>query len=42
MLLPLDSCSGIYRISKVHKNKASGPILDIKEATILLSINIKG
>ena len=41
ILLPLNSCSRMYGVNKAHKGKAGGPILDIKEATILLNINIK-
>jgi hypothetical protein len=32
----------MYKVSKVRKNKASRPVLDIEEVTILLSINAKG
>ena len=42
ILLPLDGRNGIYRASKVYKDKANGPALDAEEVTILLSTNIKG
>ena len=42
ILLPLDGRNGIYRASKVYKDKANGPALDVEEVTILLSTNIKG
>ena len=42
ILLPLDGRSGIYRVSKVYKDKASRPILDAEEVTILPYINAKG
>ena len=41
ILLTLDGCSGMYRVSKVSKNKASRPVLDIEEVTISLSTNAK-
>jgi len=42
ILLPLDSRNGTYGVSKARKDKASGPVLDTEEVTVLLSINIKG
>ena len=42
ILLPLDGRNGIYRVSKVHKDKAGRPVLDIEEVTVSLSINVKG
>ena len=42
ILLPLDGRSRIYRVSKACKDKASRPVLDVEEVTILLSINAKG
>ena len=42
ILLPLDGRNGTYRVSEVRKDKASRPILDAEEVTILLSINTKG
>ena len=42
ILLPLDGRSGTHRVSKVRKDKASRPVLDAEEVTILLSINSKG
>ena len=42
ILLPLDSRNGVYRVSKARKDKASGPVLDVEEVTILLSLNAKG
>ena len=41
ILLPLDGCSRMYKVSKVRKDKASGPVLDAEEVTILLSLNAK-
>ena len=41
-LLLLDGRSRIYKVSKVYENKASRPILNTEEVTILLSINTKG
>jgi len=32
----------MYKVSKVHKDKAYRPILDAEEVTILPSINTKG
>ena len=31
----------MYRVSRVYKDKANGPILGVEEATILLSMNTK-
>ena len=42
ILLLLDDRNRIYRVSKVRKDKASKPVLDIKEVTILLNTNVKG
>ena len=42
ILLPLDGRSGTHRVSKAREDKAGGPILDIKEVTVLLSLNAKG
>ena len=42
ILLPLDGRSGIYRVRKACEDKAGGPVLDIEEVTVLLSINTKG
>ena len=42
ILLPLDGCSGTYRVSKVCEDKAYRPILDVEKVTILPSINAKG
>ena len=41
ILPPLDNYSGTYGVSKVCKDKANRPVLDIEEVTILLSINVK-
>ena len=41
-LLPLDGRNGTYKVSKVRKDKASGPVLDVEEVTVLLSSNAKG
>ena len=35
ILLPLDGRSRIYKVSKVRKDKAYRPILDIEEVTII-------
>ena len=32
----------MYRVSKVRKDRAYRPILDVEEVTILLSTNTKG
>jgi hypothetical protein len=42
ILVPLDSCNGTHGVSKVCKDKAGRPILDVEEVTISLSINAKG
>jgi hypothetical protein len=42
ILLPLDGRSGTYRVSKAREDKADGPVLDMEEATVLLSMNAKG
>ena len=42
ILLLLNNCNGIYGVSKIYKDKASRPVLDIEEVTISLSINAKG
>ena len=42
ILLPLDGRSGMYGVSKVREDKASGPVLDVEEVSVLLSINVKG
>jgi hypothetical protein len=42
ILLPLDGRSRTRRVSKVREDKAYRPVLDVEEATILLSINAKG
>jgi hypothetical protein len=42
ILLPLDSRNRIYEVSKVREDKASGPVLDTEEVTVLLSSNAKG
>ena len=39
VLLPLNSRNGTYKVSE---DKASGPVLDVEEVTILLSTNAKG
>ena len=41
ILLPLDGRSGMYGVSKVREDKASGPVLDAEEVTVLLSMNAK-
>jgi len=41
ILLPLDGRNGTHRVSKVYKDKASRPILDAEEVTILLNISVK-
>ena len=41
ILLPLDDHNRTYKVSKARKDKASRPALNIKEATILLSISVK-
>ena len=40
-LLLLDDRSRTYKVSKVRKDKAYRPILDIEEVTVLLSTNTK-
>ena len=35
VLLPLDSFSGTYGVSKVREDKACRPILDAEEVTVL-------
>ena len=42
ILLPLDGCNGMYGVSKVREDKASGPALDAEEVTVSLSTNVKG
>ena len=42
ILLPLEYRSRTYRVSKVREDKASRPILDAEEVTVLLSTNVKG
>ena len=42
ILLPLDGRSRMYKVSKVREDKASRPVLDAEEATVLLSTNTKG
>jgi len=42
VLLPLDSRNGTHRVSKAREDKASGPVIDVEEVTILLSLNAKG
>ena len=42
ILLLLDDRSGVYRVSKVREDKASGPVLDAEEVTVSLSTNAKG
>jgi hypothetical protein len=32
----------MYEVSKVREDKASGPVLDAEEVTVLLSSNAKG
>ena len=41
VLLPLDGRSGTYGVSKVRKDKASRPVLDAEEVTILPSTSIR-
>jgi len=41
ILLPLDGCNGTYGVSKVREDKASRPVLNAEEVTVLLSTNIK-
>jgi len=41
ILLPLDGCGGIYRVSKVCEDKAGRLVLDIERVITLLSINVK-
>ena len=41
-LLLLDDRSRTYEVSKVREDKASRPILDAEEVTVLLSTNVKG
>ena len=42
ILLPLDSRSGTYEVSKAREDKAKRPVLDAEEATVLPSTNAKG
>jgi len=42
ILLPLDGRNRIYGVSKAREDKASRPVLDAEEVTILLSTNTKG
>ena len=42
ILLPLDGRSGTHGVSKVREDKASGPVLDAEEVSVLLSMNVKG
>ena len=39
---PLDSRSRTYEVSKVRKDKAYRPVLDVEEVTVSPSINTKG
>ena len=41
ILLPLDGRNGIYGVSEAREDKASGPVLDVEEVTVLLSTNVK-
>ena len=41
ILLPFNGRNGTYRVSKVRKDKAYGPVLDMEEVTILLSLSAK-
>jgi hypothetical protein len=41
ILLLLDGRNRTHRVSKVREGKASGPVLDAEEVTILLSTNAK-
>ena len=40
-LLPLDGCNGTHRVNKVREDKASRPVLDVEEVTVLLSTSAK-
>ena len=42
ILLHLDGRSRIYEVSKVRKDKASRPVLDAEEVTVLPNMNAKG
>ena len=42
LLIPNSGHSGIYRVSKIYKDKADGPVLNVKKVTVLLSISVKG
>ena len=42
ILLLLDNRSRMYEVSRAREDKASRPILDAEEVTVLLSINAKG
>ena len=41
IILPVDECSGTYRVSKAREDKASRPVLDAEEVTVLLSTSVK-
>ena len=41
ILLPLDGRNGTYKVSKVRRDKASGPVLDAEEIIVLLSSSAK-
>ena len=42
ILLLLDDRNGTHGVSKVREDKASGPVLDAEEVTVLPSSNAKG
>ena len=42
ILLPLNGRNGTYRVSEAREDQAGGPILDVEEVTVLLSLNAKG
>ena len=41
ILLPLDGLSGTHEVSEAREDKASRPVLDAEEVTVLLSTNTK-
>ena len=41
ILLPLDGRNRIYGVRKACEDKASRPVLDAEEVTVLLSISVK-
>ena len=41
ILLPLDGRNGTHGVSEIREDKASRPVLDAEEVTVLLSTSVK-